>query len=430
MSKMTLIPSAFLKGSLISGIVAIFVGFCGYWVRRLMANSLPENDYAFYYSFYALVNFSIIFTQAGLSDVILFELPGMIERKKNKRAAQCYNFTKRIQIFLSSAVTLLFIAFYWLLKKYYFGYPVDALCFFIFTLLLWSFTLEYSTLNALNALKKFSTMSFLRAVKAGVFALAVWIFLKSAHPLSGIIISCVVITAICTLAGNWLSKKDTIFNNGEMPSAAFKKVLIRSGFIFILLSGSKIIFMDAGTIVLSFVSSPAEVVLFNVALPIAMIIQSMLVVLNVFTPLIAQCCANQDIQRLKKLFSLLLIFTAAGMVLWIPFYFYAGEWLISLLFAKKFIAAKPAMFFMVEAAFLAVPVNAFMYLFNTAGMKSCSVKGLVPMILSALIFLPWLSYKYGAAGTGGAVFAVTVVWLISYLFYYADFIKGGLRKKV
>ncbi len=426
---MSFIPSSFLKGSFISGVVAIFVGFCGYWVRRMMANSLPENDYAFYYSFYALVNFCIMFSQAGLSDVMLFELPGMLENKKIKRAAQCYNYTKRIQTVLSFAVTLLFIACYGLLKKYYFDYPVDFLCFLVFTLLLWGFTLEFSILNALNALNKFSTMSFLRAIKAGACALTVWIFLKSDTPLLGIISSCVIITTICTLIGDWICKKRTIFHNTEMPSATLKKILIRSGFVFILLNGSKIILMDAGTIVLSFFSTPAEVVLFNVALPIAMIVQSMLVVLNVFTPLIAQCCANQDIQRLKKLFSLMFIITTAGMLLWIPFYYFAGELLITILFAKKFIAAKLSMFFMVEAALLAIPINALMYLFNTAGLKSVSLKGLIPMLASALFLLPWLSYKYGATGAGIAVFAVTLIWLCTYLLYYVNFIKRNSHNK-
>ena len=190
-----------------------------------------------------------------------------------------------------------------------------------------------------------------------------------------------------------------------------------------LLAAGNAIMQDLGTLTLAFVSQTQEVVLFNIALPIAMIVQSMLVVLNVFNPMIAEYCAKNEKALVGKLFNRLFMLTAAMMLAAVPVLYFGGELVITLLLSGKVIAAKWCTIFLVEASLLAVPVRALLNLFNTTDRKSVSLKALAPLGVSAAVLFPCLSYLYGATGAGLAAFLSTAAWLAAYVFYYVRFIR-------
>ena len=121
---MSVFPSRFLKGSVITAGAAVLVGIFGYLTRRLLANNLEEADYAFFYSAFALINLAVILNQVGTSNVILFELPGVLLKNKKRYSAAVYHFIKGFQSFNSCFCTLIFLVVYPFLKKYYFNYPI------------------------------------------------------------------------------------------------------------------------------------------------------------------------------------------------------------------------------------------------------------------------------------------------------------------
>ncbi len=418
---MSLIPAHFFKGSLFSAASAVAVGVFGYLTRRFLANSLAENDYAFFYSTFALFTLTSIIIQCGTADVVLFELPGFLERRRKRCGTAIYKFIQKFQSFNALICTGVLLLLFPLLKKYYFNYPVTFFNFFIFALILWGMTLENTTLFALNSQGKFEIMSVLRVVKSGLFFAGCWLF-ATIDIFSGIITSCVIVTVACSLYGVWLISK-TMPGKGYILPRKLKRNVINSGVVFMILASGNIVIQDLGTCTLSLFSSPREVVLFNIALPLSMIVQSMLVVLNVFAPMIAECCMKNDKKALKKLFDIIFISAAAIMILTVPVFYFGGEFIIKIMFSEKFIAAKWSAFFLIEAALLAIPVRSLMILFNATGKKRTSLKTIFPMSLATIILFPLLSYLYGATGTGIAALLTTGIWLAAYLYCYMNFIK-------
>lgn len=421
---MSVFPSRFLKGSVITAGAAVLVGIFGYLTRRLLANNLEEADYAFFYSAFALINLAVILNQVGTSNVILFELPGVLLKNKKRYSAAVYHFIKGFQSFNSCFCTLIFLVVYPFLKKYYFNYPIHFYNFLLFALMIWGMVLESTTLFALNAFHRFGTMGCLRILKNMLFFLCGWIFV-SLDCFSGIIASCVIATTACTIYGNWTVEKLLYPFKGKLHSNQKYKI-VKDGIIFMILASGTIVLQDFGTCTLSLFSNSREVVLFNIALPLSMIVQSMLIVLDVFTPMLSNYYINKEINNLRKFFQLIFLFTAVSMLCAFPVFYYCGDFIITLMFSQKFIAAKWSAFFLIEAALLVVPVRALMGLFNVAGKKRMALIGIIPMSVATVILFPLLSYMYGATGASVAALLSIGVWLCSYLFFYTRFVKQEL----
>lgn len=417
---MKLIPAQFLRGSFLSVLAAVSAGVAGYLTRRFMANHLPENDYAFFYSTYSLITFLLILTQVGLSDVMLFELPGLLSLNRKAKAGGFYSFVCRIQSLLALIFFLLLCASIPFLKKYYYSFPVSTANLLLLFTILWGLTLENTTLFALNSVRKFGTTSLLRSLKALLICAGVilCLWMKS---FVGIILFYVLITTGCTLAGHVLFRKN-------LPQSALlrppqKKKIFIDGGIFIFLAVGSAVIQDLGTVSTAFFSSAAEVVLFNIALPIAMIVNSFTAVLQVFMPMIADCFAQKEKKKLKHLFMLVILGSSVCMLVVLPILWFGGDFIIRLLFSEKFIAAKLSTIWLVEASILSLPVRAFLNFFNTIGKQNVSVITLIPTAVSAMILFPLLSWKFGAVGAAEATFFAALIWLAGYFWCFYRFMR-------
>ena len=421
---MSLLPPVFLKGTVLSAAAAICAGILAYFARRIMANHLTTEDFAFFYSTTSILNVSMIVAQFGTADVLLFEIPGLLESGRKRCAGASYGFVRRFQALNSLWLIILLVLCFPLFERFYFDYPVSLANFGLFMLALWGVAMRNTTLYTLNSLKKFGLLSILRVAHNVALLLAAVACLCTGKLIWSILIFTAVTTA-CSLTGDLAARRSPLLPGGFPPPGMLKRHIVRSGFAFLLLNAGNAVMMDFGTLALSICSRKREVALFNIALPIAMIVQSMLVVLNVFNPLIAECCARNDRPRIVKLFGRLFLLIAAVMLAAGAVLYFGWDHLIAILFSEKFASAKWSTIFMVEASLLGVPVRALYNLFNATDQKRISLKTLLPMGISAVTLLPLLSYLYGASGTGLAVLIATVVWLAAYLINYWRFIRSG-----
>lgn len=419
-----IIPKQFIKGSLFAGFSAVLVGLSGYLSRRFMANHLSENDYAFFYSTMALLGLVVLVTHFGFSDVILYELPGMLAKKQHRRASCTYHYTNIFQQTLMVIFLVLLFSITPLLKRFYFDYPINNIYLWFFFLLLWGLTLENTTLFTLNSLKQFGMVSFLRTLKSVFFLLGICISIYTPYPLFGIILSMVAITTFCTWFGRRMISADKTLEYRTPIPRSIRNNVLKGGIIFLFLSGGYTLMQDFGTFVLSFCSTSNEVVLFNIALPISMIVLSFAVVVQVFTPMIADSYVKKEKKRLKQLFYGLLGFTAIAVIIGFFLFWWGGKLIIRFLFSEKFTDAHLCTLFLVEAAILSIPVRVFLMFFNVVGQRIISVKTLIPTIFSAFIAYPLLSICAGATGAGIATLVTTVVWLIGFLIFYIKFMSG------
>ena len=71
------------------------IGFCAYLVRRLTANGLQGNEYAFFYSTFSLVSILISVVALGIPNAVFFALPDLRTRGLNDEAHGAYAFCLR-----------------------------------------------------------------------------------------------------------------------------------------------------------------------------------------------------------------------------------------------------------------------------------------------------------------------------------------------
>ena len=413
---MGLIPAQFLKGAFFSFVAALLTGICGYLTRRFMANGCTTDEYAFFYSVFSLLSLCIVFIRLGMSDVVLFELPRLLASGKYDQTGMVYSFIRRFQLISSAVAYFLLIIAIPFFQHYYFDFPVNASNLAIYFLAIWGLVLETTVYFALNSLKKFKVLNIIRSLKSVLLLCSVLagIYL---HSFKIIIVSFVLICSLCTLLGDRIASRSLPLLHPLSRSGVPPRIL-RSGLVFMMLSGGYFLMSDAGTVALCFFSSAEEVVLFNIALPIAMMVNAFDVVLQIFTPMFSEYFIHDEKKKLNQFFLLLSGATILCMISVLPILYCWGEWLIKILFSERFVAAKFCTLFLVEASILAIPVKAFFHFFNAVGMKTVSAKVLIPVFGGALIFFPLLAYYRGANGAGAATLVVVLIWLISYIFAY------------
>jgi len=421
---MSLVPRQFLKGASLSAAAAVLTGIFGYLTRRFMANQLPDNDYAFFYSVFSLLSLSSVLLRAVASEVVLYEMPGLLASGRHRTSALIYRFTMRFQLILAGIGFLLLCLAIPFLKRYFFTFPVSTGNLLLFFTVVFALVPEDTTLLALNSLKKFGAVSFLRLFKTGAFCLAVWLCLRRGG-LFCIIASLVVITTLCTFAGDRAAVRIGGFsgNRKSVPRPMRHRILL-GGLIYLALSAGHALYRDFGALAVAFFSMAEEVVLFNIALPIAMIVLSFGTVLQVFTPMLADCFVNGEKERLRRLIRLMLFLTAAVMLAALPVLYFFGEEVIRILFSDRIIAAKTCTLFLVEAAILTMPVSVLHSFFNAAGQKVLSIRTLFPAAAAAFTVFPLLAHARGAEGAGIASLIMVAVWLGACLFYYVKFMRS------
>ena len=223
---MSVLPAVFLKGTVLSAGAAVLVGIFGYLTRRLLVNNMPENDYAFFYSVFAIMNLLIIFLQSGTSDILLFEVPRLLESEKKRCAGASYAFIRKFQSVNALIGTVIMILCFPLFKKYYFSYPVSWWNFAIFAMLIWGHTLENTALFALNTLKRFGTVAVLRIIKSFLFFTGACIALVDSN-LAAIILVCVLATNLCTFSGDFIVRRSGMLSSGQKSSVKLQKMILR-----------------------------------------------------------------------------------------------------------------------------------------------------------------------------------------------------------
>ncbi len=418
---MNLIPKQFLSGAFWSAIAAFLSGVCAYATRRLMANNLPGEEFAFFYSVMAFLNLLLIPIHLGTADVILYDLPRMLALRQRRRANVTYSYVYKFQQTMALVFMVILLVSTPLFQKFYFDYQVNIYYLWVFFLIIWGLTLEQTVLFALNSQKKFFAINLLRIMKQALLLITVILALKMEQALLWIIVSLMLITISCTIIAGKIVLSNGLNIVNKIPHS-IRKTVLHSGIVFMLLACGYALMQDFGTFILSIFSNVHNVVLFNIALPIAMIVNSLGIVIAVFVPMIADLYAKGEKRRLKKFIYLLLLLTLGAMLLALPILILHGELLITILFAKQFSDASSATLWLVEAAILSMPVRTLLIFFNTTGNKMISIKTLFPTFISALICYPLLSYFYGASGAAIATFLTTAVWLGTNLIYYAKFL--------
>ncbi len=197
-----------------------------------------------------------------------------------------------------------------------------------------------------------------------------------------------------------------------VPSGA----LLRVGWPFLLTALTAALLPEAGTLILSSVGGEHEVALYGAAFRLSGVLAVPLLVTDaVAPPLITQLFTLEKRAELESLLqgmaTMATLATTAGAVLLVAF----GDDFLRLLFGNFYVAATPALYFLVVGQFFLVATGPCGLLLKLTGHQ---VQALRITALSALVLILVLPFAAKAAGGSGvavafsAVLGVQNLWLL------------------
>lgn len=401
----------FLGNTAFSMSCAFVIGFCAYLTRRLTSNGLSGNDYAFFYSTFSLVTLLVALFSMGIPNASFFCIPDARNRGQDDAAhgffAWCARWVFLVGVFLTVAVLPVVLLAGDSMERY----GIDSRRIFRLLLLLpLPFGLFAATTLLLNGLKEFVASNLLQLWNTVTILAGVWLF-QARYGLAAVIVVYAVGSWCAGLGGILWARRKHGFTVLHPIAPDGRKRLMKAGGWLLLSCTGYYFFAELGNVILSYRGTPEETLIFNIALPVALMIRPLYAISEVFAPFSNQLYQAGDTRALRRSVWSMLGGTAVMMIGAGAVFGFGGRWILTILFGAEFADAAPCTLILIEGALLWNAARFYADMLNsmrherrasliTAGAASLSV---------ALYWI--LSSRLGANGTAWAALAASVIWL-------------------
>ncbi len=397
----------FLKNSILSVFASLVVGIGGYLIRRILANTLSVEDFADFYFLMAAATMLVVLFRFGTADMLLFSMAGMEKTAENPKAWNLFSGVCRFNLYVFSGVSIICLLFS------LFSTQRIVFCFLIPFFLLFAFEEIFN--NALNALKLFREQYGLKCLKT-LLMLALVCFCSSQWGLPGTIIAFnipMVVTGVGAVICLWRISSGFCFRKPEWNSL---RSSWRSCLSLLFLSFNVMIFNELGTVMLTLFSMPSETAVFNIALPIAMIIRSFYCIVMVLVPFVGEMKCDNDYSKIRRYLHCGIVGVLLTVIFIIPLFRFWGRWMLILLFGEQFQNAVFSAFLLSETMLIAFIGQMNINILNTLNKeKESAILTLLIVFFSIAAYA--ISAKLGGADwTAAACLISAFLWsIISYI---------------
>ena len=337
----------FIRGSAVSIIAMILVGGLNYLTRRTMALNLDIDLYGFFYSAFSLSMLIIIYVDLGFNQsATILIAKHLASDKKDKTESTFWSIMLiKLATGLLSA-TALFLVIDHLLSTY-FLFPAGQPILRLFCLFIIVSAVSGLIRATLDAYIKYTVKSYLQVGGAAIILLGVYSGIKEFPHYAPIISYIISVSVIFFLGILYLIK----VKNLRYPQKGFLQLKVpiwecwKQGKWIALATAALATMYYMDTIMLTYYSTLKSVALYNIALPIMQIYQSLFVFHIVLTPIASELWhkgQKDDLRTLIKIInltSILMLVCGSGVIFLTPFNFH----MINILFSPDFIAANSAL---------------------------------------------------------------------------------------
>lgn len=338
------------RGISLSFVLIITGAVLAYFFRRLLATELSIEDYGMFYAMLSFFGFFMLFVDLGVEQATTKKIVELIEQKKQQEIPK----VMRTMLFGQLAISLLFSVLFFLAKNYiatvYFHNANVSSFFWILSI--WFLTTPLVTCCAYTLLG-FQRTTWYTTLDAARMAIVLGICLMGFQYNKSLYIPAIAYAAINLLlfTGTYPYIKSFVKELELFSLKKIKETDIAVGFEILkyaipvaFTNFGWIILTQTDTLALTYFSSLREVGLYNIALPISLLLLFfMRPVIIVFAPLVTEFHASKKQEKLSEAVTLaytylfvLLIPCAVGIALF-------PEYIIPLLFTGKYIAAASAL---------------------------------------------------------------------------------------
>lgn len=394
---------------------AFAIGVCAYLTRRLTSNGLPGNDYAFFYSTFSLVTLLVALFSMGIPNASFFCIPDARNRGQDDAAHAFYAWCARWVFLVGAFLTVVGLPLVLLTGNSMERYGIDSRRIFRLLLLLpLPFSLFAATTLLLNGLKEFVASNLLQLWNTTTILAGVWLF-QSKYGLSAVIAVYAVGAWCAGLGGILWARRKHGFTVLHPIRPDDRKRLMKAGGWLLLSCTGYYFFAELGNVILSYRGTPEETLIFNIALPVALMIRPLYAISEVFAPFSNQLYQEGDTRALRRSVWSMLGVTAVLMIGAGAVFGFAGRWILTLLFGEEFADAAPCTLILIEGALLWNAARFYADMLNSMRheRRAALITGGAAALSAVLYWI--LSSRLGANGTAWAALVSSVLWLCAVL---------------
>lgn len=409
------IRRSFFGNAAFSLFCALVMGICAYLVRRITANDLPGNEYAFFYSTFSLVGMMVAFASLGIPNAAFFFIPDFRNRGEEENARGVYAWCLRLVCLVGILLTVLGLPAALLIGRGMERYGIVSPWIFRLLLLLpLPICVSVAMTMLLNGMKEFVAANLLLLWNTLSIFAGVVLFLER-FGLAAVIVVYAVGASSSAVAGVWWSIKRHGYGFRQPLAPEVRGKLVKAGMWLLLSCTGYYYFSELGNVLLSFISTPEETLKFNIALPIALMIRPLYSVSGVFAPFSNQLFQERNFGVLRRSVWSMLAATAAMMLgAWAVFAFFGGT-ILTLLFGSRFASVAPCTLILIEGALLWNAARFYADVLNSMRRERpaaliAGASALTSVILYVALCRPW-----GADGAAWAALIASGVWMLATL---------------
>ena len=414
-----------INGSVISLFGIGCLGVLNYFVRRKLALSLDLADFGFIYSVMSICMVFLAYIDLGLGQSATILISRAFAGKLKSLGNRYYLQILFIKLLSAIIIFIILASTYQFWMKDFFKHS-NATPYFILLFIIIIQAAASAPGAVVTALKRFA-LGNITAVLGPVTILIIIYFLNPTHnvniyalafPISGLVMFVFVFSIIMF--------------DGYLPKTKSFREFLKIGEIFHLskwiaistLGLTTMYYMDS--LMLTWLDGLKAVGLYNVALPIMQISQSLMVIPGVFLPIVAGMWVEDKRIDIAAICGFITEITA---YLFWPVAFtivLLAKYLIILLFSSKFTAAAPALMILFTGNILFSLSNFYMGTLN-AGKYAKLVAISIVMAAVVNIFLNYILIPYLSITGAAIATAISYLFITFYLFFI---LKNHLKEFV
>lgn len=412
-------PDAMVKqlvaGSLLSVLASVVIGVLNYLTRRTMALNLPDASYGFFYSAFAFVMLFLAYLDLGLNSSGTILIARHDTHGRHGRAQAVFSIIFLVKLGGGLAVAVLLVACAPWLIDWYFRYPPGILGFVILCAFIPANALCGTVISTLDAYRDFAARNLFQTLKFLLIFVAVSLFATSAPdsaPAAAFAACAAVMFLLGMLFIRWKHRLRVVWPRGGDFAATWRETWSFGKWVALSTAGMTTMFhMD--TLMLTMLKGLKSVAMYNVALPIMQIMQSVMILPLIFMPVATQLWQHRHRDELRGLVQV--VVEACILFLW--FIAVAMTCLrglaIKLLFAERFLPAATALAILCAAMavlvlghFLINTLNAMEQPRVVARMVSI---GVLVNILANAVLIPGMGIAGAALATLASYLVIAVL---------------------
>lgn len=404
-------------GGCVSLTGSILVGLFNYLIRRHLAINLSGEDYGFLYGAFSLLMLIMAFMDLGMTQGGTILIAQARAADQTKKTNAFYSLMLLTRAGLGGILFIILVILSPWLTDIYYKYPAGRYVFMVLALLLIFQSTEGIALAGLDAVKAFTIKNIILTFRCLLLLVGIFVFTNY-----GGLIAVALIFSLCALLSltTIFVVSSRLFNLKLSPGVAFTPEIIQQTWglcrwIAVGLVGITTIY-SIDSLMLTWFCHLTDVALYNIALPIVQIMQTLIILPVVFTPVVSELWQQGKTEEIGKLINAVTVCLMIILCLLIVGIIPTAGIVISFLFAPKFIAAASPLIILSSGVVFYAAANFYLSALNSGGKAfhgaAIMAGGAIFSIFSNLLLIPRLGINGAAISTS---MSYLFICMISYI---------------